>query len=856
MTLAAAAIAAAAVPILTGGSVMERRSSTPGTLAAGQVTAWPRPIPVRLRPDGRDELFVTTLGEVVTPLADGTFDPARDRVAASDGRVIEDYYKQHLEVPFFEPLDKSVFPLPPSGWCSWYYYYQEIDAAEILANAGWIAENLAPYGARYVQIDDGWQGTGHGLGENRDWTTIDVRFRQPGMAAIADSIRALGLEAGIWLAPHGQSNEQVARSSGAFLWAPDDSSASSTWEGTYLVDPSIPAAHEYLTGLFTTLRDWGYSYFKIDGQPIVLREFARVQEHMTGSPPEGEPAAAAAELYRGTLRTIRSAIGDDSYLLGCWGTPLPGVGIFNGSRTGGDIYQGWQGFLVANDAIQRWNFLHNVAWYSDPDVILVRPPLTEGMARAWATVQGLSGQALMASDRMTDLPASRLDMLKRIYPAVDIRPLDLYKPDNVRKPVWDLKVNHLGREYDIVALINYDDKAAFTRLISWEELGLRPNQTYHVYDFWQGMYLGSWERGVFLVVPPADARVITLVPEQPRPVLVSTSRHITQGWVDLLELQEGGILTRPTLSGRSSVVGGDPYTITVGLPRGASTFRLSDVRTAGERRDAALRVAWDTHQGYATVTIESPASQAVAWELDFEPAQPYIYPIVSPGSLRVAQVGLSGATLSWPTQYHVKAGYVVELDGEILGTAFQPRARISGLDPRETYRIGVRSVWYDGSVGDDVAEVTHDPQLAPVVHLSDLEPQFARQDWGSLGRDISVDGNRLTVAGEVAEKGLGTHARSELRYRIFGAFERFQARVGIDDEVEPPAEISVVFEIWGDGRRLWSSAPIHNGREALDVDIAVEGIQELSLRVLPIGDDIDYNHADWLHARLLAPPSG
>jgi hypothetical protein len=269
-----------------------------------------------------------------------------------------------------------------------------------------------------------------------------------------------------------------------------------------------------------------------------------------------------------------------------------------------------------------------------------------------------------------------------------------------------------------------------------------------------------------------------------------------------------------------------------------------------------LRVAWDTHQGYATVTIESPVSQAVAWEFDFEPAQPYVYPVVSPGSLRVVQVGLSGATLTWPTQYHVKAGYVVELDGEILGTAFQPKARLTGLDPRETYRIGVRSVWYDGSVGDSAAEVTHTPQLAPVVHLSDLEPMLARQDWGSLGRDVSVDGNPLTVAGEAAEKGLGTHARSELRYQIFGAFERFQARVGIDDEVEPPAAIRVVFEVWGDGRRLWSSAPIHNGREALDVDISVEGIQELTLRVLPVGDDIDYNHTDWLHARLLAPPNG
>jgi hypothetical protein len=76
-----------------------------------------------------------------------------------------------LGIKFFSPIDKSVFPLPPSGWCSWYFYYQEIDENEIKQNAKWIADNLKDFGAEYVQIDDGWQGTGHGLGENRDWTT-------------------------------------------------------------------------------------------------------------------------------------------------------------------------------------------------------------------------------------------------------------------------------------------------------------------------------------------------------------------------------------------------------------------------------------------------------------------------------------------------------------------------------------------------------------------------------------------------------------------------------------------------------------------------------------------------------------
>ena len=50
-----------------------------GALAGGPITEWPRTIPVRLKPDGRDPLFVATLGDVATSLADGAFDPVRDR---------------------------------------------------------------------------------------------------------------------------------------------------------------------------------------------------------------------------------------------------------------------------------------------------------------------------------------------------------------------------------------------------------------------------------------------------------------------------------------------------------------------------------------------------------------------------------------------------------------------------------------------------------------------------------------------------------------------------------------------------------------------------------------------------------
>jgi len=280
---------------------------------------------------------------------------------------------------------------------------------------------------QYCQLDDGWQGRGLGSPvDHRDWSNVNPRFSK-GLDSLARFIKAQGLVPGLWLAPHGQSNEEVVKASGAFLLTPDGQSASSTWEGKFLLDPSKPEALDYLRQLFSRLSaDWGFEYFKIDGQPIVVNEYRQKQQFMA-SP--GDPE----QLYRQTLETIRQTIGPNRFLLGCWGTPLEGAGIYNGSRTGGDIVPSWEGFLVAAQATMRYYYLHNILWYCDPDVLLVRYPLTLDMARAWASLQGLTGQALMASDRMYDLPAERVEILKRVYPAVDIRPLDLFSSNRLKK---------------------------------------------------------------------------------------------------------------------------------------------------------------------------------------------------------------------------------------------------------------------------------------------------------------------------------------------------------------------------------------------------------------------------------------
>ncbi|HEU5130809.1 MAG TPA: alpha-galactosidase, partial [Pyrinomonadaceae bacterium] len=475
---------------------------------------WPHPIPVRVRDGANKDLMVMTLGDVSTSIADGVFDPAKDELRLKNGTILKNYFRDTLKIKYFHPIDKTRFPLPPSGWCSWYFFYQEINEDEIKLTAKWIAENLKDFGVHYVQIDDGWQGTGHGLGENRDWSTINKRFPS-GMDGLAAYIKSLGLKPGIWLAPHGQSNEAVVKNhAGVFMLKPDGTTASNTWEGTFLVDPSAPESQKYLKDLFAKLTSWGYEYFKIDGQPIVVREYRNKKGFMK------KPAEDTDALYRETLKSIRAGIGPNSYLLGCWVVPLEGVGLMNGSRIGADVLPNWDGFKFAMRATMQYYFLHNVAWYTDPDVFIVRAPLPLEQARAWATLQGLTGQAALMSDRLVDLSAERVELIKRVYPAVDIRPLDLFSSDR-NKRIWDLKINHLGRAYDVVGVFNFDESKPVSSFVSWKDLGLPEDRPIHVFDFWNKEYLGAWEKGISLQLSPASTRVLSLVPATDQIQLVS-----------------------------------------------------------------------------------------------------------------------------------------------------------------------------------------------------------------------------------------------------------------------------------------------------------------------------------------------
>ena len=146
-------------------------------------------------------------------------------------------------------------------------------------------------------------------------------------------------------------------------------------------------------------------------------------------------------------------------------------------------------------------------------------------------------------------------------------------------------------------------------------------------------------------------------------------------------------------------------------------------------------------------------------------------------------------------------------------------------------------------------------QAANVVWLDELGPEYAISGWGEAQANKSIDGNPLTIAGQVYERGLGTHAEGMYRIKLDGKATQFSALVGIDDEIKGNERASVEFIVSARDKNnitqtLWKSGIIKAGQPAKEVNVSLDGLLYLDLIVSDTGDGSGYDHADWCEAKI------
>jgi hypothetical protein len=562
-------------------------------------------------------------------------------------RVIPDYFLNTLRVPYYVPFDDSYFSRPSMVWSSWTSYYDQVKEEDIVRNADWIAAHLKPYGFQYVQLDDGYD---RGRNGEHYWVENWDREKFPhGPKWLAEYIKSKGLRPGIWIVPNAYAGG-VDEHPQWYLHFKDGRIVKDY--NTPALDSTNPEVLNFLRREFTTLDDWGFEYYKFDGEHAIPRYAPGVDLDKLY-----DKGADPLVAYRRRLKLIRETIGPERFIEGCpAGTPLNGIGYFNSYFTGHDLYNSFQGMYPLFSSINANAFLNHLVVYVMPgEGMELNPPLSVAeaekkrdsrvvetartredpmmgfgttLAEAHTVVSyvALTGVAYPVASVMPELPEERVQLLQKTLPTMPILPVDLFsRGTNMQWDIFkhtttddyihnypeilDVKVNAQSGVYDVVGLTNWRSWKTTRELSFAEKLGLDRSASFVAFDFWAQKILGVYKDRMDVEIEPHDTRVLFIHPLSNHPQLVGISRHISGAYsIESLEWDRAP----NTLRGSSQTVAGDPYTLWLYVPPG---FRVAHVRaTAQGGREVTAK--HDLSGNSLSVSFEG-RPEVIHWEVDF-----------------------------------------------------------------------------------------------------------------------------------------------------------------------------------------------------------------------------------------------
>jgi hypothetical protein len=382
-----------------------------------------------------------------------------------------------------------------------------------------------------------------------------------------------------------------------------------------------PGAREYLRGMVKRItQEWGYRYLKMDGlwtgsatEMGYINDAYR--EDQIGNALFHNSDRTNIEALRDGLKLVREAAGPEVFLLGCCAPQNMrsyggAFGLVDAMRIGPDNKAQWPALTRGPSYGSRNYHLHGRVWYNDPDPLYVRVSLPLHEARlicSWITV---SGQLSVSSDAYADLPAERLDLLKRTLPSHGLRPrpVDLFEQPIPR--IWLLTDQRRSPRRDVIGLFNWDDRET-TLEYPLDRLGLDRGTEYAGFDYWSNTLVPPVKDRLRATLPPHSCAVWAVRPGAEHPQLLSTSRHITQGMVDVVE--EKWNADAGVLSGVSRVVGGDACELRI-LP---GVWKAASVSLGDKEQATEATAALQEGAGLVRVTLRSPESQEVRWQVRF-----------------------------------------------------------------------------------------------------------------------------------------------------------------------------------------------------------------------------------------------
>ena len=314
---------------------------------------------------------------------------------------------------------------PAFFWSSWYSAYETMDQALLEETISGIQAEAVPF--QTIELDAGYSSS---LG---DWLMPNHRWPE-GLEHAAKTITDAGFRAGIWVGPFivGDRSVLYRNHPDWVLHDPEGRpviqlrsyTEPKSWGNPdcdyYVLDTSHPEALDYIRQVFETLHAWGFRFFKTDFLLWNMHDSSTVKRY--------DPSLTSVEILRNTFSVIRTAIGEESFLLGCIAPFMPMIGFADGMRLAGDCGAQWSVPFGPVNMLQELpcdSYFNTVFWQNDPDAMLLRnfsTKLSDEEVRSLALLQALSGGVVSTSDPVHKMSRDRKILLKMVQPQAFVTP--------------------------------------------------------------------------------------------------------------------------------------------------------------------------------------------------------------------------------------------------------------------------------------------------------------------------------------------------------------------------------------------------------------------------------------------------
>ncbi len=236
--------------------------------------------------------------------------------------------------------------------------------------------------------------------------------------------------------------------------------------------------------------------------------------------------------------------------------------------------------------------------------------------RSLLTMSYVTTGRLLLANSFSQLSPQIIHDLTRIFPfhttPKTARPVDAFT--KTYPSVYDFEVSPKWHQ---VTFYNSNDKesekveVAMSGDTAEGALGLSADKEYYVYDFWNDAFRGkvAGRKRLSQTLRAGEVRMMSVHEVSVNPQVISTNRHIMQGYIDLIQTR--WLVGRNILKGVSRITGGDPYVVTIA----GNGYRLNGADV--NDRSAAVGIV-NLGNGLSKMTIIRNANAIVEWSVRFK----------------------------------------------------------------------------------------------------------------------------------------------------------------------------------------------------------------------------------------------